>query len=98
MSYNVLCFCSTSDFIQSINSCQKEFDADFVFQNVECNGQTDFDESIGKVAPSLVVVDFSVGKEIIVKILHVINSSPIISRVPLVLAVSDVKLDRKSVV
>ncbi len=92
MSYNVLCFCSTSDFIQSINSCQKEFDADFVFQNVECNWQTDFDESIGKVAPSLVVVDFSVGKEIIVKILHVINSSPIISRVPLVLAVSDVKL------
>lgn len=92
MSYKVLCFCSTSDFIQSINSCQKESDADFTFQYVKCDEQTDFDVSIGEVAPHLVVVDFSVGKEIMGKILQVINSSPIINRVPLVLAVPDIKL------
>lgn len=91
MSYKVLCFCSTSNLIQSINSCLKESDADFTFQNVECNGQTDFSASIGKVAPHLVVVDFSVGKKTIAKILQIISSSFVGNRIPLVLAAPDIK-------
>ncbi|MDD4672925.1 MAG: adenylate/guanylate cyclase domain-containing protein [Bacteroidales bacterium] len=92
MSYKVLCFCSTSNLIQSINSCLKESDTGFNFQNVECNGQTDFSASIGKVAPHLVIVDFSVGKKTIARILQIISSSFVTNRIPLVLAVPDIKV------
>ena len=92
MSYNVLCFCSTPDFIQSINSCQQKSGSDFTFKNVKCDEQTDFVTSIGEIVPHLVIVDFSVGKETIVNILQVINSSPVINRAPLVLAIPDVSL------
>ena len=89
MAYNVLCFCNSGSFIQSINSYITESAADFAFQDVKCNGHTDIVAAVGKVIPHLIIVDFHVGKETIAKILSTLSSHPAANRVPLVLAIPE---------
>ncbi len=86
MVYNVLCFCSTSDFFNTIESALNQSDLNHSLYSVSCENKETVAKDLQRISPSVIVIDFAIGTEKVKQILSFIKSSPLSQRVATILA------------
>jgi PAS domain S-box-containing protein len=88
MGYTALCFCSSNEFLSTINSALTRSDLNFTLHNVNCQGNIDIAEQVALYNPNIIIIDFVIGKPQILNILSSIQSNYLSKRLTKLLAVS----------
>jgi len=88
MGYTVLCFCSSNTFLESLECVLAKSDMNFTLHAFDCNDDSNFSQQISDVNPNILILDSSIGRQKVSKVLSIIHSIPSSKWVPILLAVS----------